>query len=133
MLNGTTQQANAMKIPRQYFGMTAVLKDVSIVVCGGFIEIDVICTNKCEKYTNGKWTFMPSLPISMFSFTMTTLNGTPYTFGGYDGTNLLNNVYMFDFGVNRWINRSSVPANIDGCAIVPAKNNSAILQGCFIN
>lgn len=95
MQNDTTHKAHKMKIPRIYFGITTVPIYSTIIVCGGTIVIDDNPTCKCEQYTNGQWTFMPSLPMDIGDFSMTTLNDTPYTFCGWNGTVVLNKVWEY--------------------------------------
>jgi hypothetical protein len=65
----------------QQYGM-ALVHDGDVLVCGGFSSQGVA---DCSLYNAfySVWGKFPSLPVSMYGFSMVTLHGRPYVFGGY--------------------------------------------------
>jgi hypothetical protein len=75
---------------------------------------------------------MASLPIAVTAFAMTTLNNMPYTFGGVGGywqSGGEQNVYMFSFDINKWLNRARIPVPTANQAAVALDDDTALMCG----
>ena len=78
----------SMKTARYYHGMTSTNDE--IFVCGGYDAILFYggygYTSRCEKFENGKWISIQSLPTKLSNHCMITINNeTILSIGGKDG------------------------------------------------
>jgi hypothetical protein len=79
------------------------------------------------------------LPIAVSQFAMTTLNNLPYTFGGKGGDSKTtveqvpkyDNVYMFSFDINEWLDRARIPVYMVQHAVVAVDDDTALMCGGY--
>jgi len=85
-----------------------------------------------EKYDiyNGVWTSVASLPAGRSDLAAAAVGGKIYIFGGYDGTNVLNSVMMYDPNTDTWTGGfTPVPSMRGAFYAVGVKGNTVYLIG----
>jgi hypothetical protein len=55
------------------------------------------------------WSTGMPLPVAMSAYALATFEGKLYVFGGWDGMNYLDDVFMYDPAQEIWIERSPMP------------------------
>ncbi len=87
------------------YGMT-VVGNTDILVCGGVYNTSIATCLVYLSTVDAWWTTYPTLPTPVNSFTMLTIHGRPYVFGGINVNAVLNTVYKFD--TNVWTVRANM-------------------------
>jgi hypothetical protein len=70
-----------------------------------YIEGLCLCFRSVERFDprEGLWTQIPAMGSKRGSLSATVLNGKLYALGGFDGTNFLNTVEIFDPRGHAWM------------------------------
>lgn len=83
--------------------------DGSIYACGGINESGSVLAS-CERYNwaKSRWEMLPSMKKPRRCFALVSLPHGIYAIGGYDGSEYLREVELFDFTTGRWVAVSSL-------------------------
>lgn len=78
--------------------------DGNIYACGGINESSVVLSS-CERFNwkKSKWEVISNMKTPRRCFTLVSLPHGILAIGGYNGKNYLNNVELFDFDKEKWV------------------------------
>jgi DNA-binding CsgD family transcriptional regulator len=110
---------------------STAVTDINSVSFGGLIYvpggklISGMPTDRNEIYdpNSDQWSLGKPLPKPISAYALTVYEGRMYLFGGWDGTKVINNAYVFDFRDNTWSEIPSMPTarSYAGAVVVGGK------------
>jgi N-acetylneuraminic acid mutarotase len=121
-------------------GLAAVVVGDYIYAIGGRTDGGPFATSApmawVEKYDifNGTWTTVASLPVGRSDLAAAAVGGKIYIFGGYDGTNVLNSVMMYNPETDTWTGGFAPVPTLRGALYgVGTKGNKVYVIGGWDN
>ena len=137
LANGATWQTNT---PIPQTGGLAQMSTVdagdgaSLLVIGGGITGALIATNIVRKYdtTTDTWSTVAPMPLPDRSYgSAVRLGGCVYVFGGYDGVNALNNLFVYHIEENSWSQGAPLPSGRFGPGVATDGDDTIWVIGGF--
>lgn len=94
-------RGNSKPVPAAYVSAAAIGTDVYVP---GGCDTDNTAMEKVEVYNTltDSWSETSPLPESRCAYALTTLNGTLYLFGGWDGKRYVATTYVYDPQTDAW-------------------------------
>ena len=118
--------------PVPVFNAQSAVINGLIYIPGGRTAINNLQpSNLLEIYdTNtGRWNKGASLPIPLSGYGLVAYDGDLYIFGGWDGQNYLNTVYMYSPVNDIWLQRTSMPTARAFCGVAEAGGRIFVIGG----
>jgi DNA-binding CsgD family transcriptional regulator/N-acetylneuraminic acid mutarotase len=107
------------------------VSDVKAAVIGGQVYVpggrlaSGNMTDIFDSYDPGRdqWQRQAPLPVAISGYSLVAFEGRLYLFGGWDGNNYLDTVFVYDPGENIWSKRTPMPTRraFSGAAVVEGK------------
>lgn len=107
------------------------VSDINSVTVGGLIYTpggklaSGLSTDVTEIYdpSTDEWSRGQPLPIPLSAYGLTTYEGRMYLFGGWDGSKVVNNAFVFDFRDDTWTELAPMPTarSFAGAVVVGGK------------
>ncbi len=111
--------------------------DASAAVIGGLIYIpggrqaSGALTTRLDVYDpkQNLWEERASLPVAISSYALTTYEGKLFLFGGWDGHQYVDSVYVYDPNLDSWTSKSPMPTKRGNAGAVSAAGNIYVIGG----